>query len=550
VPARQPITAWSVITGADEPIESTSAGDLLLVVAAEALAESRLSAFAARGAAAIVLRASSAEPDPRELRASSAAPAPRVLRAGSAEPDPRVLRASSTEPDPRGDPSEPAGIDPALQRCATVAARFGLGVYWLEPPGTWNELHHWLFERLPGGTGGGALAGSPALDDLAQTIAGLTGGLVTIEDPAARVLAYSRSSDEVDDLRRMSILGRRGPPQYLALLEQWGVYRRLAQPETVVDVAEHPESGVRRRLAVGVFAGRTQLATIWVQRGRQEFGPHAERAMLGAARVTAAQLAQRDTPAAPPPADLRHLLGGDARGLRLLGRDATRPCVMAVLTFGAPASDRASDVLRTAALRAHTAVQAAALHRNALVEQIDGRICLLLPAVVGPASALSQIETIVASARTLVDGSVRAGVGAVVGSAESAGESLRTADVAAAQSGGAVVASFDQLRNRLTCRAAVDLVAGRTDLADPDLARLTSSHPELAITLMRFLDTGGDVSRVATELDIHVSTVRYRLRRAAELAGLDLSDSDSRLAALLRLRATCLNPSPDPLLPR
>src|SRR3569833_2171860 len=45
------------------------------------------------------------------------------------------------------------------------------------------------------------------LFSIAQTIATLTGGLVSIEDTANRVLAYSRTDDEVDELRRLSFFG-------------------------------------------------------------------------------------------------------------------------------------------------------------------------------------------------------------------------------------------------------------------------------------------------------------------------------------------------------
>jgi len=43
------------------------------------------------------------------------------------------------------------------------------------------------------------------LFSLAQTIAALTGGSVSIEDTANRVLAYSRSSDEVDEPRNRRV---------------------------------------------------------------------------------------------------------------------------------------------------------------------------------------------------------------------------------------------------------------------------------------------------------------------------------------------------------
>src|SRR5699024_5973875 len=83
------------------------------------------------------------------------------------------------------------------------------------------------------------------LFSMAQTIARLTGGLVSIEDSASRVLAYS-SGAEVDELRRLSVLGRRGPESYLALLRQWGVFAKLRSGEEVVHIDEHPELGDRK----------------------------------------------------------------------------------------------------------------------------------------------------------------------------------------------------------------------------------------------------------------------------------------------------------------
>ncbi|MDQ2959290.1 MAG: PucR family transcriptional regulator, partial [Actinomycetota bacterium] len=182
---------------------------------------------------------------------------------------------------------------PSRSALTELAGRAGIELHWLPAAVSWRELHQRLSARLSPP----AVRGDDELADLAQTIAVLTGGLVTIEDTSARVLAYSRSSDEVDELRRLSILGRSGPPDYLALLREWGVYDRLAGSEEVVEIAEHPGSGVRRRLAVGVFAGDRQLGTIWVQQGSADFGPHAEQALLGAARLTAVQLVSQGPPA-------------------------------------------------------------------------------------------------------------------------------------------------------------------------------------------------------------------------------------------------------------
>jgi len=42
---------------------------------------------------------------------------------------------------------------------------------------------------------------------------------------------------------------------------------------------------------------------------------------------------------------------------------------------------------------------------------------------------------------------------------------------------------------------------------------------------------------------VHPNTFRYRLRRLAEVGGLDLTDADARFAAMLQLR---LRPPPAP----
>ena len=64
---------------------------------------------------------------------------------------------------------------------------------------------------------------------LAQTVAALTRGMVSIEDDRSLVLAYSASDDAADELRRLSILGREGPADYLRRLRERGVFDRLRQ---------------------------------------------------------------------------------------------------------------------------------------------------------------------------------------------------------------------------------------------------------------------------------------------------------------------------------
>lgn len=388
---------------------------------------------------------------------------------------------------------------------------------------SWRDLHAALVQPR--------LQIDDALADLAQTIATLTDGLVTIEDTTSRVLAYSRSSDEVDELRRLSILGRSGPPEYLALLRQWGVYDRLAGSEEVVEIAEHAASGVRRRLAVGIFAGRRQLGTIWVQQGHGPFRPHARAALLGAARLAAAELVG----SRPAGNRLADLLGGRS-GLDLLGADANRPAVVAVLELVPGADDPATSSEKLLQLAAVAGVHAAGLRRRSLTERIGDRIVVLLPNLDEPAKAEAMLRQAATAASGVTGSSVRAGLGQIVRTPRQAAQSLREADAAARADHSDPVRSFTRVRNQLLTSAVANSLDQQQHLFDPELHRLLAAEAESAHTLLRYLDTGSDVSRVARDLAVHPTTVRYRLRRIVKLLEIDLGDPDDRLSVQLQLR--------------
>ena len=61
---------------------------------------------------------------------------------------------------------------------------------------------------------------------------------------------------------------------------------------------------------------------------------------------------------------------------------------------------------------------------------------------------------------------------------------------------------------------------------------------DIGRSLLAYLDAFGDVRSAAAGLHVHPNTLRYRVRRACELSGLDLDDPDQRLVAQLQLRLT------------
>ncbi|WP_239642994.1 PucR family transcriptional regulator [Nocardiopsis alkaliphila] len=412
------------------------------------------------------------------------------------------------------------------------------------------------------------------LFSMAQTIAHLTGGLVSIEDSASRVLAYS-SGAEVDELRRLSVLGRQGPESYLALLREWGVFARLRSGEEVVRIDEHPELGIRRRLAVGIHAGRRPLGSIWVQEGTEPLAEHAEEALLGAARTTALQLIRQH---AQTSAGLRlredllsSLLEGriDASALAdtVEVRTGRAALVMAFsLREGTPGMvaqgtsgerpARPERELRRRRLIDLVSVHTAAYRRGSLVTELKGRVYALLPELSrGPGeegwrevegSVLALAHRTVTATRSALGLRAHAAVGPLVERLndvpDSRAEADRVLDAMARdpdREADREVATISDVRSRVLIGETLAHLRADPSLRDPRVDRLVeydrTGGADLVRSLLAYLEAFGDARVAAERLHIHPNTLRYRVRRAAAVSGIDLSDPGERLFTQLQL---------------
>ncbi|WP_236573852.1 helix-turn-helix domain-containing protein [Streptomyces sp. GS7] len=389
---------------------------------------------------------------------------------------------------------------------------------------------------------------------LAQTTAVLTGGIVSIEDVANRVLAYSRSADsaEVDDLRRLSILGWQGPEPYLARLRKWGVFQRLRASDDVIQIESHPELGIRRRLAVAIRAGERQLGTIWVQEGSTPLSERAEQVLTGAARVAALHLVRRRRELSADVTLTRTLSAGLLDGstgpqplAAHVGLDVARPAVVLGFSYGAAGAPESE--LTRAEVGNLISVHTAARHRSALVTQADGRIYVLLPQLprsidVGTLRGWGQ--EIADAARRHLGLELRGSVGCVVpglgGVPESRREADRILDAMVSAGVGTTVAALPDIQAEVLVSEVLALISAHPDLRDPRLSALLAHdrrhQGRLAESVLAYLNAFGDVRAAAEHLHVHPNTLRYRIRRAEALTGIDLSRPDQRLLAMLQLR--------------
>jgi DNA-binding PucR family transcriptional regulator len=401
--------------------------------------------------------------------------------------------------------------------------------------------------------------GEPGDDDprdlfsLAQTIALLTRGIVSIEDTASRVLAYSRSDRDdaqVDELRRLSILGWQGPADYLQMLREWGVFDRLRGSEEVVRVDEHAELGIRARLAVGIHAGQRQLGTIWVQEGATPFAERAADVLVGAARVAAGHLIRRRSQLAPGARWSRDLVAGLLAGrvspelvAGTFGVDKDAPAL--VVGFAVRARDSATHELSVAELTDVVSVHAATYRRAALTTSQGARVYAVLPDVPRERAepALLAMCTEVAAITLRRTGvRVQAGIGSAVAGLAGVPESRSEADrVLDAMSDHSDVAAFSELRAEVLLNQTIALLHESPDLRDPAVTLLVDYDrrhgTDLVGSVVAWLDAMGDVRAAARRLTVHPNTLRYRVRRAAAIGGLQLGDPRARLMHHLQLLA-------------
>jgi DNA-binding PucR family transcriptional regulator len=432
------------------------------------------------------------------------------------------------------------------------AVAVGSALVAVDPRARWERLYQLVNHVLEHhGDPADALNDSGTdLFGLAQSLADRIHGMVSIENAQSHVLAYSASNDEADELRRLSILGRAGPPEHLEWIGQWGIFDALRSGGEVVRVAERPELGLRPRLAVGihqpepdarrppVFAG-----TIWVQQGSQPLSDDAEAILRGAAVLAARIMSRLTARPSTHTRRLQQLLGlGDAEALAHVDVAAVaRELGLAADGDAALIGwDAAEDSPRHARLADVLALSASAFRRDAQVTSSGSRTYVLLPQTHNR-SVNSWVRGTIGAMRAELGVQLRAAIAAPIaglgGAAAARIEVDRVLDSAERHpvSFGQVT-SLAEARTTVLLDEIVTLIGGEQRLIDPRISALRDGDPVLAETLRIYLDAFGDIAAAAQLLRVHPNTVRYRVRRIEKLMSTSLADPEVRLLFSLGLR--------------
>lgn len=386
------------------------------------------------------------------------------------------------------------------------------------------------------------------LPGLANTVADLVGGAITIEDPQSRVLAYSRMDHEPDPMRRLTILGQEVPRWRVAELRESGFFQALWNTDDVVRLPA--DDRYAERLAVAVRHGSEVLGSIWAAADGRALAEDAVAALRTAGRAAVPHLSHHRTwgraAARAREGAVHALLAGSAQAAHDVGIVRGRPyAVMVAEAYDGPEpapGDVGQRVLDVLALRA------AAYRPGCVTARSGQRLYALVPAVDGETD---PARTLLATARGVPRGVVLAGAGPVVADLAELPASRDAAELvvrvlrerAARLPGGgtgSAVASYAEVAAEAAVLRLLDRVEPLWGAMEGPVHAMTAhdrAHgSRYGESVAAHLDAFGDTAAAARRLNVHPNTLRYRLRRARDLFGVDLADPAVRLLADVGLR--------------
>jgi hypothetical protein len=400
--------------------------------------------------------------------------------------------------------------------------------------------------------------GSVTLGDvfaLANAIAAMVGGAVTIDDSELRLMAFSSLEGQpVDETRRSSIIAAAFPDHLKKRIRHDGTLAQMLAGEVV----GFDYFGDLPRLGVAIKAGDTLLGFMFVIKGGRTVSAEDETLLHEAARVAALHLlhvktVQNVERRVRDDLLLSILQGGGSPDVlvRRLGLEPTGWFTVAafepVLEGLEPVDmPRARDLLD---------LYAQAIFPHAISASRGSVIYALLPSddAPDPVRLCSVLGQVLEKGNRGLSVRLRAGIGMPVGDPNHIAHSRWEADqvlLVLAREPTRAVATFDDVRAHVLLLEVEQEVSKRPYLLSQKVRRMLEHDRVRATsyvdTLRAFLDSHGNLAAAAARVHVHPSTFRYRLQRLDELFGISLDDSTERLAIALEL---WLHDHPGPRLP-
>ena len=131
-----------------------------------------------------------------------------------------------------------------------------------------------------------------SLEQLADRISEVFECSVTIEDANHRLVAYSSHRPESDPARISTIVGRRVPERIIQTLWRDGIFQQIMNSESPVRVAAIEEIGLGERIVIAIRRDHSVLGYIWILEENGKLDEPALMQLQQAAKLAKAKLLQ------------------------------------------------------------------------------------------------------------------------------------------------------------------------------------------------------------------------------------------------------------------
>jgi len=392
------------------------------------------------------------------------------------------------------------------------------------------------------------------LDTLADAIYGALRCPVTIEDANHRLLAYSSHEDMSDPARISTIMGRKVPEKVISTLWRDGVMKRLLQSELPIRISAMEEIGLGDRVAVAIRRNQDVLGYIWLLEVNGPLGDQGLHQLKRAADAARSQLIQLQMKTRKEEKSYHdffwqlltgHLQPDERVRDRAKQLDVRLPerYHVTVLQFEEAISEKLKQQIRYT-------LETTPFVRIVLHAVTDAQL-VLLAAAPSP-SVGDEEEQKEALFRMIRQMKQRFGISPV-----ESGSGMIYSDYAMVERSYQEALTLLQIKRRFpeetsSASAYPDLGYYRYlphilqekqlhRFENPALQKLRKydreHNSDLLQTLELFLNHDSNVKVTADLLHIHINTLTYRLKRIAEIGGIDLNNMDQKVTLYLDLKA-------------
>lgn len=409
---------------------------------------------------------------------------------------------------------------------------------------SWRHLDGLMLSVLRS-RGGGSAEVSGAGDELfalANAIGAVIGGSVSIEDLDRRVIAYSSRTDQrIDGVREQGILDRRVPDSG----DHLGEYRSVLRASGVVRFPDKQDEFARA--AIAIKAGERPLGTIWAIEGISGIGADGERTLVEGARLAALKILRSQNATGlelqlREAAMIRALDGSLAASETQFRLSLPEGVEVSLVGFAAMTDEGAALPLITHVASTMTRY-IAAYRPDASVATVARAVYVLLPGG-GREGAARFASGALSATQEMLPDQVRAALSFSSTDPAELPAMRREVDdilqVTTALADGQDVASLDDVHARVLLSRLADVLVHEPRLRHTGVEAMIRSDNDQGTnyveSVMAWLEAVGDMAGAARRLGVHPNTLRYRLRRAAELFDVSFDAPDGRLSMWMQLR--------------